>query len=713
MNVFVDPVVDIPRHVNDDEPGFTSEQHQQQHERQLSQPSIQKQMIVTKTIPSSATSADITTTTTTTTTTASSSTNVISNIPLLLCSFIASATTGGTSYAFGLYAATLKHNLHLSQGELDSISTSFFIAGLFSFIPGLCSDMFGTKVALSLGGCLGASSLLLYWCVAREFIPILRKYLVAVLSGLGIITFLSCALVTGAIFKIIVSSTGSGNKGSAVGVAKGFVGLGAGLYACIFQSIQATGQSDLDFLPMAAFLFVLCATIPALVLLPSKQQFSSLTVKDDCTPLHFRTLYCSLVILAVIILSSTMIKLYEKERNAGSTGRSYGMAFILTTVWLGPIMSLYILPRNEHEYDAVATTTDTSEHSNNDEALFNDNDIRQQYHDDSNIEADVLQVTGSDPNDNTNDISATRTTNVFKKRLVHEERTLFGAPSTRIMYSDIEDCNAGDNRDAEVVGNVDDNSHKHLHHPEQNSNIRSIENDKDSENLNLLQMIQTPTSLLLLWTTILLVGGGTVETNNMGQMVESLHFHTSITSTALTFFSVAQAASRVLTGVISEAALTCNTNLCCIQNGIPRPFFMVIASLIGFIAHLVLGIARTELIFVFGVTLSGIAFGMVWPLMVLISAEVFGVERAGQNYMFYDGVSSAGGTLLISKFVAQAVYDHNTDPNGTDSKTCIGMDCFQSTHMIVSALCLTCALTSLIMMYTSRHSYNKPILHAH
>jgi hypothetical protein len=44
--------------------------------------------------------------------------------------------------------------------------------------------------------------------------------------------------------------------------------------------------------------------------------------------------------------------------------------------------------------------------------------------------------------------------------------------------------------------------------------------------------------------------------------------------------------------------------------------------------------------------------------------------------MFYDGVSSAGGTLLISKFVAQAVYDHNTDPNGTDSKTCIGMGLF-------------------------------------
>jgi MFS family permease len=196
-------------------------------------------------------------------------------------------------------------------------------------------------------------------------------------------------------------------------------------------------------------------------------------------------------------------------------------------------------------------------------------------------------------------------------------------------------------------------------------------------------------------------------------MVESLKFDPSITSASLAFFSVAQAASRVFTGTLSESALTWNTKSFCINKGIPRPFFMVMASIVGFTAHFILSIARTEFIFVIGVTLSGIAFGMIWPLMVLISAEVFGVAGAGQNYMFYDGVSSAGGTLLITKFVAQAVYDHNTDPNGADSKTCIGMDCFQTTHMIVAGLCLSCVVSSTVMMYTSRHTYNKPILQSH
>jgi hypothetical protein len=237
-------------------------------------------------------------------------------------------------------------------------------------------------------------------------------------------------------------------------------------------------------------------------------------------------------------------------------------------------------------------------------------------------------------------------------------------------------------------------------------------NNADDVNLNLIQMLQTPTALPMIWTTVVLVGAGTVETNNMGQMVESLGFDPSVTSASLAFFSVAQAASRVFTGSLSEAALSWNTNLFHMNGGIPRPFFMIMASFVGLLAHFVLGVARTEFAFVVGVTLAGVAFGMVWPLMVLISAEVFGVAGAGQNYMFYDGVSSAGGTLLLTKFVAQTVYDRNTDPHGADTKTCMGMDCFQTTHMIVSGLCLTCVLSSFIMLYTSRHAYNKPSLHA-
>jgi MFS family permease len=612
-----------------------------------------------------------------------------SNIPSLLCAFSASATTGGTSYAFGLYAAALKRTLHLTQGQLDSISTAFFVAGLFSFIPGLCSDRYGTQFAMSLGGVTGAASLLLYWVVARQFVPVPFAYLVPVLSALGIATFLSCALVTGAVFKIIVSSTGSGTKGSAVGAAKGYVGLGAGLYACLFQAIQSQGQSDLDFLPMAAALFITCATIPALFLLPTKEELTNLVLRDDCTPLHFRALYCSLVTLAMMIISNSMLKLYDSARGSATTGTSYGMAFLLLSVWLGPILSLYALPREVHnDYDALALQSDAR-----------DDDFDDAEGQDVLTEPDALFTI--DDSDLRHPPVLPHIPSPSKQGKHGEKRgLLLRAGSAGKVYGDLEDKFEGSSR-VDAVPEA----------PDVSATPRPDSEEEEEINLNLLQMLQTPTAVPMIWSTIVLVGAGTVETNNMGQMVESLRFDPSVTSAALAFFSVAQAASRVFTGSLSEAALNWNVHSFGIDRGIPRPFFMILASIVGFIAHFILGLARTKWVFVFGVTLAGVAFGMVWPLMVLISAEVFGLPGAGQNYMFYDGVSSAAGTLLLTKFVAQAVYDENTDPNGADAKTCLGMACFRATHMIVAALCVSCIFSSWLMLYTSRHVYNKTSLH--
>ena len=600
-----------------------------------------------------------------------------SNIPSLVCAFTASATTGGTAYAFGLYASALKRTLHLSQGQLDSISTAFFVAGLFSFLPGLCSDRYGTRWAMSLGGATGAASLLLYWLVARQLVLVPRSYLVSVLSGLGVTTFLSCALVTGAVFKIIVSCTGAGTKGSAVGAAKGYVGLGAGLYACLFQALQARGQSDLDFLPMAALLFLLCATLPALCLLPNQRQAQEMaaTLRDDCTPLHFRALYCSLVTLAMIIISNSLRKLYDSERQS-SSGTSYGMAFLLLFVWLGPIVSLSALPREAHsDYDALAGPSRDDDERPQDAAFRN--------------EAEEAPIDALKPRSKPDEKRVLLRVGSNSGRRGGGGGTM---EETTLLRTD-------------AVASAEPDALLHT--------VRNDPGDDDEEevHLNVLQMLQTPTALPMLWTTVLLVGAGTLETNNMGQMVESLGFDASVTSAALAFFSVAQAASRVGTGSLSEAALHWSAWR---GMGIPRPFFLVVAAVVGVVAHALLAVAHTEWAFCLGVTLAGLAFGMVWPLMVLISAEVFGVAGAGQNYMFFDGVSSAGGTLLLTKFVASAVYDRHTDKQeGADARTCLGRACFASTHWVVAGLCVSCILSSVILLYTSRHVYNKARFHVH
>jgi MFS family permease len=678
-----------------------------------------------------------------------------SNIPSLVCAFMASLTTGASVYAFGFYGATLKRTLRLTQSQLDTISTSFFFAGLFSWIPGLCADRFGTRFAMSLGAVLGSTSLLLYWAVARQFIPLPHSWLVVALSILGIMVFLSAALITGSVFKIIVSCTATatandshaGSRGTAVGIAKGYVGLGAGVYASIFESIRHAGQSDLDFLPMAATFFLLCVLVPAQVLLPRKTTNAVVLLDDLTTPRHFQTLYASLLVMAVGIAYNSLAELQDtttvldNESNGrqvtsdgggslrATSSPQYGKALVLTSIWLAPIVSLLFLP--------TRSTTD-SENAVPDGASSEPVGRTVSF----DMAENGGQVDAVEQHDATTTpprlaASAPASSPVA----IHRTR----APAGRGSFS--KHKRSGEAVDPEsnhaVVDDDGDEQEQLLLHNELSEGSGGSSNSRrrvsspshvattagpplsaresggaDENNFNLVQMILTPSAMLMLWTCIVLVGSGTVETNNLGQMVESLGLPDKVTPASLALFSVAQASSRVLAGAWSESALQWPIkNWCCIDQGVPRPFFLLVAALVAAVAHLILAFSTEKISFVLGTTLTGAAFGMVWPLMVLIVGEVFGPAHVGANYMFFDGVSSAAGTLFLSKFVAQEVYERHIRPvtaddgNGStvhsgDLFTCYGPECYRDTHLIVSALCISCALSSAVLQYTSRRTYN-------
>lgn len=92
---------------------------------------------------------------------------------------------------------------------------------------------------------------------------------------------------------------------------------------------------------------------------------------------------------------------------------------------------------------------------------------------------------------------------------------------------------------------------------------------------------------------------------------------------------------------------------------------------------------------------------------VLITGEVFGTAHVGANYMFFDGGSSAMGTLLLSKFVAQTVYDQHImnghgDSIEEENFQCYGKGCFQMSHVIVCFLSLTCVISSMCLLRATR-----------
>jgi MFS family permease len=713
-----------------------------------------------------------------------------SNIPSLVCALMASMTTGGTTYAFSMYGDALKKTLGLSQTQLDTISTTFFFAGLFSWIPGLLADRFGTRFTMSLGGMLGCTSLLTYWAVARQFIVCSNKdWLVFTLSLLGIGIFLSSACVTGSVFKIITMTCHEGTKGSAVGIAKGYVGLGSGMYACIYEGLRRPNQSDLDFLPMAAVFCLCCATLPALVLLPNKMVFETERFHEHATPFHFRVLYLSLIAMAVLIVGNSLLALEETanmsslaatlqqkqeslqqilehseqiedaaaqqqddDKDAGGLydnpfffedsapalgaakttahhNQNLFMSFLLVFIWLAPILFLLVLPKRQSEqgiYDDISP---------------DDGDEHEPYHDQDesgnnnyNIpNDDALQETGSlareavpvvdTSNDTTTAKSHTSQNKNGATTITLRRQAPIPRPNEEVGLLMAQPPPYNNNSNASMDGSIrsstsrsragaveEEEDDDDIDHHYENANVNHANNIVGGDR-SLPQMLQTPSAWLMLWTATILVGAGTVETNNMGQMVEALGFDKAVTPASLALFSVAQAFSRVMTGAISESALNWNTRYCFIDNGVPRPFFLVLASLLACCAHFILGMAVDQTVFVIGTLLAGAAFGMVWPLMVLVTGEVWGKSHVGANYMFFDGFTSAIGTLLLSKIIAQEIYERHTDPHADDPNACYGMECFRQTHMIVAALSLSCVMTSVCLMYASRHAYNRSGIH--
>jgi Nodulin-like len=618
-----------------------------------------------------------------------------SGVPSLVCAILASLTTGGTTYAFGLYGSAMKKSLGLSQSQLDTISTSFFFAGMFSWLPGMIVDKCGPRFSMSLGGLTGWCALLSYWGVTMKYVIIERDWVVTALSILGICVFLSNALVTGSVFKIIMATCGPGSKGSAVGVAKGYVGLGAGLYASIFESIRSPGSSDLDFLPMAATFAIICVFIPAVCMLPPKSQINPESIRDESTPMHFIFIYSSLAMLASTIVTRSLASI-NRDSQPGSEDHmpNYAMALLLVLMWLGPILACLALPRRR---DVVANDPDDSSD------------------DDDTIEStDRGIVTARSATQSLDDSQTAASSRAMSRRLRQQS---FNSTKGVSMVGTV--VVRKDRKEAEIdppLLSADSNAEEErmlLQAADPRLPNNEVDDDDDDDSYTLFQMLRTPSCLLMLWTITILVGGGTLVTNNMGQMVESLGFPDAVTPASLALFSVAQSGARVATGALSEAALDWKTRgRCCIDQGIPRPFFYVISSLLAFISHFGLSFAVQKVPFIIGCILTGAAFGMTWPLMVLVTGELFGTAHVGANYMFYDGFSSAIGTLILSKLVAGELYEHHIDRASGNKYTCYGPNCFRFTHLIVAGLSICCIGTSMCLMYTSRRIYNKRRLHS-
>jgi len=605
-------------------------------------------------------------------------------------------------YGFGLYGNDIKVLHHLTQDQINTVSAASFCSGIISWLPGMVVDRCGTRFSFVAGASTCLIALLSFWHFARTTTSTTTSlddtnnaFLVVQLSLLGMVSFMGTALIIGSVFKTIVVCSERHHKGTLVGIAKGYTGLGAGTFTCIFEGLRSQHNStkgasttfldstNLGFLPVASITTFL-TIFPAIYMLPPPSTMVATTsALESRSKLHgsfssqqISVMYLGLTMLGIAVIGiSAMIVVDTENSDHDNILTEYGylVAVSLVCIWILPsfIVAYCCLPAEDERGDTLPPST----------------------------AIDAAQE-GCDEDEEDDALIAT------------EETRLTSTSQDTVM----------------------------------------IENNNKTD-LNLSEALQTAELWLLFYGCTVVVGSGTMLTNNMGAIVQSQQLSDDITSVAMSIFSVTQAISRVVTGLVSEMARNneqskTNINRIAVANGSTaststsssksmawlgwhsRPTFVALSAFLAAVAHGVLALPNLQSsgFFLAGIAICGISFGMVWPLMVLIVGEVFGKTNMGAIYMWFDGMTIAVGTVLFS--ITQALWDsmreHDRmtakaaasttfsgganhefqEQHHEDDPRCIGNECFQGTHIIIACMAFSAIGTSLEL---SRRTYQKDV----
>ena len=185
------------------------------------------------------------------------------------------------------------------------------------------------------------------------------------------------------------------------------------------------------------------------------------------------------------------------------------------------------------------------------------------------------------------------------------------------------------------------------------------------------------------------VGGGYMLTTNSFQLIQSSTLPDASADTAISMFSACQGLARMVGGAGPE--LVGNAGGATTR----RPLFLSMFCAVMVLGHILLRLGPVlgslELLYA-GYCLAGIGFGGVWPCLVTISADLFGLAHLGSNYMVYDGSTALIGSLLMGKVLPQYVYENNCEKGSTQ---CHGGVCFALAHMVIVVVNVVGALSAL------------------
>ena len=561
---------------------------------------------------------------------------------LLSCLLVAGST--GFIYDFSIYSGALKQQFHFSQSQLDWIATSGAFTFFVSPISGHFVDTFGPRPGVLIAGTCMTIGLTLQYLFSRQYI--FTRYSQDATSAMAILCACACLTTIGANCAASVAFSSPvklfpQHRGRVTGIVKAFAGLSGGLLAQMYTLSVGLPSKQPETLSFLLYLAGACLFLN-IVVSPWLFPVGKLPVQNS--PEH-----------------NVRARLQQ----------GYGVVLLL-------IVSIFVC--------SLLTAVPALPHSSNSSG--------HPPHPAPNATAAAAAIIA------TQSPAAIVAIGMFLVMMLAVGVAVsfsfsFSCSSWRSCRSTTTTTTIRATSQRKEQENARPNQ---LHHlllqPDDFSS-----NDVQVKDVGTCTMLSTVDFWLVLTAGMSAVGGGYMITTNSYQIVQSSLINGASADTAISMFSACQGLSRMIGGVGPET-IGANRGDAAAQW---RPLFLAGFCLVMVMGHFLLWFGpRTgnmALLYA-GYCLAGVGFGGVWPLMVTISADCWGLTHLGANYMVFDGSTALVGSLVMGKLLPQAVYVANG--GGKNHGGCLGAGCFGNAHLVLTAVNLVGAVAAGVLWLRRR-----------
>jgi MFS family permease len=174
-------------------------------------------------------------------------------------------------------------------------------------------------------------------------------------------------------------------------------------------------------------------------------------------------------------------------------------------------------------------------------------------------------------------------------------------------------------------------------------------------------------------------------------MSESLGGSLSDRIFCVSLFSITNASARLSIGPLSDWAAPWLSRL---------SFFFIALALLS-VSAFCLAFANLTSFYILTLLL-GCGYGAMWVLHPIIVAELYGSKSLGALFVSFSFVGFSG-VLFVSTWFAGYIYDLHCVAG---SRRCVGVDCYQITFLVCSAIDFLGASAALLMAKRCSFVYN-------